>query len=93
MYYDKQGNKIDINDWGRLLGNDSYRKVAFDSVGNVTVSTVWLGLDHNFYGEGEKLIFETLVFGGEDDGYMERYSTLEEAKKGHKRIVKNISNK
>ena len=45
------------------------------------VSTVWLGLDHN-YGEGEPLIFETMVFASKNDRGdldMNRYSTKEEA--------------
>lgn len=55
------------------------------------VSTVFLGLDHNFSMRGEPLIFETMVFRsrenlGEID--MARYSTWEEAEKGHKRMVK-----
>lgn len=53
------------------------------------VSTVWLGLNHRFE-DGPPLIFETMVFPqqnnwGEED--MERYSTLEEAKEGHERMV------
>ena len=54
------------------------------------VSTVWLGLDYQFE-EGEPpLIFETMVFpmeGNWDEEYCERYSTLEEAEEGHRRIV------
>jgi hypothetical protein len=47
------------------------------------VSTVFLGIDHNF-GNGPPLLFETMVFGGEYDGYCKRYSTWEEAEGGHK---------
>lgn len=53
------------------------------------VSTVWLGLDHNWDG-GKPLIFETMVFPsheGISDLDCKRYSTLAQAKKGHKAIV------
>lgn len=54
--------------------------------GGVWVSTVCLGMDHG-WGTGRPLLFETLVLNGELDGEMERYSTLEEAKAGHWRMV------
>lgn len=53
------------------------------------VSTVFLGLDHSF-GEGPPLLFETMVFpkkGDFTDMDTERYSTYEEAEKGHKKMV------
>lgn len=50
------------------------------------VSTVFLGLDHRF-GDGPPLVFETLVFGGTEDGEGDRYSTYAEAVAGHARFV------
>lgn len=47
------------------------------------VSTVFLGIDHNFSGEGEPLLYETMVFGGEHDQEMVRTSTKQEAKQAH----------
>lgn len=60
------------------------RHVKNTKVGGVQVSTVFLGLDHNFFG-GKPLLFETMIFGGRHDGYQERYTTWEEAEKGHKK--------
>lgn len=56
--------------------------------GGARVSTVWLGLDHQF-GDGPPLIFETMVFPAESsmDLDCERYSTEEEAKAGHSAMV------
>ena len=56
---------------------------------DIKVSTVFLGLDHN-YGEGKPVLFETMVFGGAHDGEMERYTTWEEAEEGHKRMVDKV---
>lgn len=52
-----------------------------------TVSTVWLGLNHQF-GDGPPLIFETMAFSAAGEEFaMERYSTLEEARAGHDAMV------
>jgi hypothetical protein len=53
------------------------------------VSTVYLGLDHSFMG-GPPMIFESMVFGpgASNDWDMRRYSTEEQAIKGHWEMVK-----
>ena len=82
-----------IND---LLGNYEYKKVDHTKLWwGGAVSTVWLGLDHRFMSEGPPLIFETMVFRSKKNysgEYQERYSTEEEAIKGHKQTVANWSN-
>lgn len=54
------------------------------------VSTVFLGLDHNFFG-GKPYLFETMVFPSKTD-YSEldcnRYSTWDEAAAGHLEMIK-----
>lgn len=63
-------------DSGEKLGNfnRSDRHVALDQIGDVVVSTVFLGLDHGFL-QGAPILFETMIFGGEHDGAQERYRT------------------
>ncbi len=56
------------------IGNDS-----------VKVSTVFLNIDHGD-GIGDPILFETMVFGGEYDGYQERYCTYDEAILGHEKV-------
>ena len=53
------------------------------------VSTVFLGVDHSF-GEGPSILFETMVFGGNWDLGQRRYSTWDEAEKGHRRVVDEV---
>lgn len=46
-----------------FLGKAGDRRVALTTLGDkVEVSTVFLGVDHNFYGEGPPILFETMVF-------------------------------
>ncbi len=59
-----------------------------DLPGDVHVSTVFLGLDHNHTGKGPPLLFETMVFGGPLHDEQWRYCTWEEAEAGHKAAVK-----
>jgi hypothetical protein len=57
---------------------------------DVHVSTVFLGLNHNFRGADPPILFETMVFGGKHDNYQERCSTWEEAEAMHQRAVEMV---
>ena len=70
--------------WFEAAGND--RIVAKTDIAHVNISTVFLGLDHN-WGEGPPQIFETMIFGGPQDGWQERCSTWEQAEEMHKRGI------
>lgn len=61
---------------------DDYTRIGSTRIGDIWISTVWLGLNHNFF-DGPPLIFETMIFGGNLDQEMWRYSTVEEARAGH----------
>lgn len=60
------------------------RRVGQTEKGDVKVSTVFLALDHRFNDQGPPLLFETMIFGGEHDGYQDRCSTWEQAEVMHK---------
>jgi len=93
-YYKRDGTPItDTLEWARLLEDQEYRRVAETTLPDGKwVSTVWLGLNHN-YGEWRPLIFETMVFTskGSDDLDCERYATEDEAIAGHKQVVEKWS--
>ena len=60
-------------------------------IGEMEVSTVFLGLNHNFTMQGPPILFETMVFGQpDDDEICERYETWDEAQKGHDEIVARL---
>lgn len=68
---------------------DADRAVAQDEIGEVRVSTVFLGTDHNF-GPGEPILYETMIFGGKFDEHQWRYSTRAEAYAGHLQVVEMV---
>lgn len=78
MWFNRDGEPITVEEWGELReSNSEYFRVAEDNLEAVSfdgewysmlwVSTVWLGINHN-YGDGPPLIFETMVFVQEDMG-------------------------
>ena len=90
---------VDLLTWARWFENTSNRRVAWTQVNSaITVSTVFLGLDHRFSGEGPPFVFETMVFIEEASalkksdwqGWMMRYSSWDDAQTGHKTIVRKV---
>lgn len=65
----------DLPMWAQWFGSGDQHMVKKTQVGDVKVSTVFLGLDHNYSPTGPPLIFETMVFGGKMDQEEWRYST------------------
>lgn len=90
VYYDRKGKPMGMLAWAKAFEDPKIKIVKRDTLPNgKLVSTVWLGLDHNFMGD-RPLIFETMVFPKEGDYSeleMDRYSTEQEAIEGHKRMV------
>jgi len=86
-YYNRQGQPISMEECARLSRSNNYSWVAKSYLDgtDIYVSTVWLGVDHSF-GEGQPLIFETIVFGDEHESCT-RYGTEEAAIAGHREIV------
>jgi hypothetical protein len=69
-------------------------RIVFQTeVGASVVSTVFLGLDHQWR-DGPPLLFETMIFtDGESEGYQRRCSTWIEAEAQHAEVVKEWQEK
>jgi hypothetical protein len=78
----------DIERWARFMEHYK-RTLAKDTCshknfeGTADVSTVFLGIDHNFTGKGDPVLFETMIFGGPADGECKRATTWANALKNH----------
>lgn len=87
FYYDRQGKPMTRDEWiARFEYDMPYKIVAQESGPNWSVSTVWVGINHQF-GDGPPLIFETLAHWPGEGEYMARYATEDEAKAGHEAIL------
>lgn len=75
----------DVASWGRWF-ETADRQVADDRIGDIRVSTIFLGLDYSFT-VGPPLVFETMIFGGGMSDAEWRYATWDEAVEGHKKAL------
>lgn len=101
MNYILDGHKVveepDIIKWAKWFegGNRIVDKTTADvslhgvKIGQVRISTVFLGIDHSFDGE-VPLLFETMVFGGKLDEEMDRCGTWEAAEKMHELMCERV---
>jgi hypothetical protein len=80
-----------LMEWAEFFENTPRRIVAQDYPRpKVLVSTVFLGLDHRFVGDGPPLLFETMVFRDGDGDEQMRYATWAEAEAGHAAMLKEV---
>lgn len=66
------------------------RSVAQDSIGDAHLSTVFLCLDHSM-GRPGPILYESMWFGGPNDGDLRRYRTREEALAGHQEMLNEVA--
>jgi hypothetical protein len=63
---DHEGNPVRQHDemaWAEFMKDADARRVAFDEAGKWTVTTVFMGIDHDVVGNGPPLLWKTMVFG------------------------------
>ena len=77
-----------MDEWAQYYEAD-YRQIDMSGNENIFVSTIFLGLNHNWGEDRETnpILFETMVFGGHLDGDQYRWYTYNEAMAGHKEVV------
>lgn len=77
----------DFDKWAAFMSSDA-RVVAKTTVGDILISTVFLGINHDYWG-GPPLLFETMIFGGHEgvDEDQQRCSTWEQAEAKHAAAV------
>jgi hypothetical protein len=91
---DENDNPIpepDLMKWAKSFQKGS-RLVAKDEIGDVLISTVFLGLDHNFGQSGPPILWETIVFGGAHDQDCDRCAgTRADAMAMHGRMLAKVA--
>jgi hypothetical protein len=88
---DPTGEPIEstLAEWGTWLQHaHTERRLRHTLIDpDVSVSTVFLGLDHGWILGDPPALWETMIFGGSLNGYQERYSSREAALLGHEVAV------
>lgn len=82
--------------WARWFETSGERRrVAQDFFWDCDVSTVFLSTNHQFNPDGPPLLFETMVFGGDEDEDLEqwRWTSWEEATAGHAVVCKAVASR
>lgn len=72
--------------WFAVMAN---RRVAHTERDGLAISTVFLGVDHGLTPSGP-LLFETMVLGGDHDGYQTRAGTWEESEIQHELALRML---
>ena len=88
---DMRPKRAELMEWARWV-EDADRRIDVTNVGNVKISTIFLGgvsLDSDV---DLPRLFETMIFGGPLDQFQQRYRTLGEAKQGHCAAVEKVKN-
>ncbi len=88
---DENGQPVICDDlyvWADWFETSPTRRLASTQIGEVFISTVFLGLDHNFAPVEDPLtyqpiLWETMIFGGRHNQQMWRYTSREAAELGH----------
>jgi hypothetical protein len=80
---------VDCGEW--LEENPERKAVKQEHIDDVFISTVFLGLDHSWNSD-IPVLWETMIFGGEHDQYMDRYSSYEDALEGHQTALNLVNN-
>jgi hypothetical protein len=77
----------------KLYDNPEMKIIQQDYVGDIFVSTVFLGFDHRFFSDEEDtkpVLFETMIFGGEYNQFQKRYTTYEDALVNHNIMLQKV---
>lgn len=99
---DEHGNpkpEPDLMAWGlwmehhneeRIVAHDRDEGRNSSEETRISVSTVFIGVDHSWNPNGPPLLYETMVFNGELNDTQMRYATREEALAGHQIICNAV---
>lgn len=97
MYFSPDGEPIEMLELETLLrkrredmAQESWWRKRTQVTDDIEVSSVWLGVDHNWNPDGPPHIWETMIFGGDYSEYCWRYPSRQVCLDDHERIVQSL---
>lgn len=82
--------EVSIEEAYKVYEDLDMKIVKRDETSGGLISTVFLGLDHAFGDQEGPILFETMIFDGEFDGFQRRYKTYDEALQGHNEALNMV---
>lgn len=85
-----------FSEFTEFFRNEDNKIVKQQYIGDILISTVFLGIDHGGYlTNGQPIVFETMIFKDDDfeDLYCSRYVNYEDALRGHRHAVRLVIQK
>jgi hypothetical protein len=89
-YYDQEGKELGFIEWAVRMNDDQEVCLACDTVGEFTLSTIWIGMDMNYHPTDQILIFESMMILDGEPIDCVRWETKEMALEGHRRTVEEM---
>ena len=89
----KKPKEVSLIEWAEWFETSKDRFIKQTTIDGQQVSTVFLGIDHNFsIHSGTPILFETMIFDGKGKykDYQDRYSTYNEALEAHNKLIREI---
>ena len=100
LFYILEGDQAipveDVAAWAKQFGALDCRQIELTLTDDLRISTMFLGINGNISGKGPPLLFETIVYQLDEDSSdleWQRYSTIDEARKGHATMVEKWATK
>lgn len=88
----KKPIKATIEEYSKWINKNPKQKVVKQElINDCKISTVFLGLDHSWESD-IPVLWETMIFGGKEDMYQDRYASYKEALIGHEKAVNLVKN-
>ena len=89
---DANGNPTPVSDFVQwsIWMDSMNQQIALSESGDISISTAFLGLDHDHLRRGTPILFETMVCTPDGPGQVARYATKGEAINGHNVIFLTI---
>lgn len=91
---------MELEQYGFRKGFDFENRFDLKTkIGKYTISTIDLGINHQFNKDLPPLYYETMIFNWEDEtdnpfeAYQERYTTERQARQGHEKAIKYVKKK
>ena len=96
MFYileNKQPKEVSLEEFAEWSRDPSNKIIKRTYLNSKLISTVFLGLDHNYRITGDPILFETAIFETDSmrDLYLERATTFDNALKTHEKVVQAVA--